>query len=72
MEHVVEWVSRIGDGLDDLPDEERREVLRLLLEGVTIDRNNNLNLTLAIPTEQFVSIETPGSDFRCRTHPRSR
>ena len=69
MEHVVEWVSRIGDGLDDLPDEERREVLRLLLEGVTIDRNNNLNLTLAIPTEQFVSIETPGSGSRS-THRR--
>ena len=59
MEHVVEWVSRIGDGLDDLPDEERREVLRLLLEGVTIDRENNVNLTLAIPTEEFVLIETP-------------
>ena len=66
MEHVVEWVSRIGDGLDDLPDEERREVLRLLLEGVTIDRENNVNLTLAIPTEQFVSIETPGSAYRRR------
>ena len=72
MEHVVQWVSRIGDGLDDLPDEERREVLRLLLEGVTIDRNNNLNLTLAIPTEQFVSIETPGSDSPSRTRPHSR
>ena len=59
MEHVVQWVSRIGDGLDDLPDEGRREVLRLLLDGVTIDRENNVNLTLAIPTEEFVSIETP-------------
>ena len=26
---VVEWTERIGDGLDNLPQEERREVLRL-------------------------------------------
>ena len=31
-EHVVEWARRVGDSLDDLPDVERREVLRLLLD----------------------------------------
>ena len=72
MEHVVQWVSRIGDGLDDLPDEGRREVLRLLLDGVTIDGENNVNLTLAIPTEEFVSIETPTSDSPSRTRPPTR
>ena len=72
MEHVVQWVSRIGDGLDDLPDEGRREVLRLLLDGVTIDGENNVNLTLAIPTEEFVSIETPISDSPSRTRPQTR
>ena len=34
MEHVVQWVSRIGDGLDDLPDEGRGwEVLRRIGDG---------------------------------------
>ena len=58
-EHVVEWASRLGDGLDDLPQEKRREALRLLLDEVTIDGENNVNLTLAIPTEELVSIDSP-------------
>ena len=62
-EHVVEWARGVGNGLDDLPDEERREVLRLLLDEVTIDGENNVNLTLGIPTEDLVSIGTPTS--RC-------
>ena len=71
-EHVVEWANRVGDGLDDLPQEKRREVLRLLLDEVTIDGENNVNLTLAVPTEELVSIGSPVSDSRCRTRPRSR
>ena len=60
-EHVVEWASRVGGRLDDLPDEERREVLRLLLDEVTIDGENNVSLTLGIPTEELASIGTPVS-----------
>ena len=60
-ERVVEWAERIGDGVDDLPDDKRREVLRLLLDEVTIDGENNVNLTLAIPTEDLVPIEPPVS-----------
>ena len=55
-EHIVEWAHRVGGRLDDLGDEERREVLRLLLDGATIDGSNNVDLTLAIPTEDVVSI----------------
>ena len=55
-EHIVEWTRRAGDKLDSLSDKGRREVLELLLDGATIDRNNNVNLTLAIPTEDFMSI----------------
>ena len=47
-EHVVEWANRVGDGLDDLPQEKRRDVLRLLLDEVTIDGENNVSLTLAV------------------------
>ena len=55
-EHIVEWTQRAGDRLDSLSDEGRREVLELLLDGATIDRHNKVNLTLAIPTEDVMSI----------------
>ncbi len=55
-EHIVEWAHRLGGRLDDLGDEERREALGLLLDGATIDGSNNVELTLAIPTEDVVSI----------------
>ena len=70
--HVLEWANRIGDSLDDLPDVERREVLRLLLDEVTIDGENKVNLTLAIPTEELESIGSPVSNSPSRTRPRSR
>ena len=65
-EHIVEWAHRVSGRLDDLGDEERREVLRLLLDGATIDRSNNVDLTLAIPTEDVMSIAGRSS----RSHPR--
>ncbi|MCY4582956.1 MAG: recombinase family protein [Chloroflexi bacterium] len=55
-EHIVEWARRAGDKLDGLSDEERKEVLQLLLDGATIDRDNKVKLTLAIPIEDAVSI----------------
>ena len=64
MENLVQWAGEFDEGLDDLPDKKRREVLRLLLDGVTIDGENNVNRTLAMPTEQFVPIETPISGYR--------
>ena len=54
---VMEWAERMGNGLDDLPQEERREVLLLLLDEATIDRENKVSLTLAIPTGDLESIE---------------
>ena len=73
-EHIVEWAHRIGGRLDDLTDEERREVLRLLLDGATIDRRNNVDLTLAIPTEDVVSIagQRPPPPSPPRPPPRRR
>ena len=69
-EHVVEWARRVSGRLDDLGDEERREVLRLLLDGATINRTNNVDLTLAIPTEDVVSIA--GQETRSRARSSSR
>ena len=66
-ERIFEWARRAGDKLDSLSDKGRREVLELLLDGATIDRNNNVNLTLAIPTEDAVSIagRSPTSRSTC-------
>ena len=71
-ERVVEWAEWVGDGLDDLPQEERREVLRLLLDGATIDKHNQVNLTLAIPTEDFLAIAGPELTTRCTPCGRRR
>ena len=58
-QHIVEWALRVSGSLDDLEDEERRDVLRLLLDGATIDRSNNVELTLGIPTDEVLPIEGP-------------
>ncbi len=71
-ERVLQWAEMMGDGLDDLPQEQRREVLRLLLDEVTINRENHLTFTLAIPSEDLESIAPPVSGSRCRTRPRFR
>ncbi len=67
MEQVLEWAKRAGEGLDGLSDEDRREILNLLLDEGSIDGDNNVTLTLAIPTDEFVSIEPPVSATRRRT-----
>ena len=72
MENIVAWAEKMGNRLDDLSDEGRKEVLQLALEGATIDRDYKVEITLAVPTEEFVSIEPPASDFPSRTRPRSR
>ncbi len=57
MEKVVQWAGTVGQGLDELPPQERREVLKLVLDRVTIDRDNNVSITLAVPTGDLVAIE---------------
>ena len=64
LEYVVEWAGKVGDRLDNLPAEERREMLQLLLDGAVIDRGNNVKLTLAIPTEDLVVPESSEPGFR--------
>ena len=56
-EKVMAWAEQIGAGLDHLPQEKQREMLLLLLDEATIDRENNVSLTLAIPTEDLASFE---------------
>ena len=70
MENIVEWAGSVGDGLDDLSSEERRDVLKLIVDQIEIDRENNVSITLGIPTEGLVSIEQEVSrTMRAGIHP---
>ena len=57
MENIIEWTDRVGNGLDKLSSEERRDVLRLIVDRIVIDRDNMVSITLGIPAEDLVSIE---------------
>ena len=59
--NIAEWSRRIGDGLDGLPVEERRDILRLIVDQIAIDGDNSVTITLGIPIQGFVSIEKEGS-----------
>ena len=50
-ETVLAWAREVGQGLDELTFEQRRELLQLVVEEVTIDGDNNATITLAIPIE---------------------
>ena len=51
MEEVLAWAREFGQGLDELTPEERHDYLQMLVEQVIIDRDNNVDITLAIPIE---------------------
>ncbi len=57
MENIIEWTGRVGNGLGNLSSEERRDILRLIVDRIVIDRGNNVSIILGIPTEDLVSIE---------------
>ena len=50
-EAVLAWARDVGEGLDELPPEQRKEVLRMVVDEVTVDGKNNLDITLAIPID---------------------
>ena len=61
VEAVLAWARGVGEGLDELAPEQRREVLQLVVEQVMIDRDNNMDVTLAIPVDGSVSITSQSS-----------
>ena len=67
MENLVLWAGKFGHGLDDLPQEKRRDVLRLIVDQVLIDHDNRVSISLGIPTENFTSIEKEESPCPCPT-----
>ena len=59
IEKIGEWVGTFGDCLDGLIAERRQEVLQLIIDKVTIDRDNRVSITLAIPIQELVAIDSP-------------
>ena len=41
----------VGQGIDELTDKERKDILQMVLEQVVIDGDNNVDITQAIPTK---------------------
>ena len=51
METTLAWARKVGKGIDELTDEECKEILQMVVEEVAIDRDNNVNITLTIPID---------------------
>ena len=51
MEEVLAWAREFGQGLDELTPDERHDYLQMLVEQVIIDKDNNVDITLAIPID---------------------
>ena len=69
-EAIATWAREVETGLDALTPIERQEVLRLVLDRVSIDSAGNVQVTLAVPAPMFVSdalqpSSSPGRS-RCR------
>ncbi len=69
MENILAWASKVGDRLDEVPDEQRKDILKLLLDQVVIDGDNNIRFTLGIPAEDLVSVKYPESKFAIQYTP---
>ena len=61
MESIVAWMDEVGDDLDGLGPEERRKILLTIVEGITVDRDSRVNITLAVPMEKELSISSQSS-----------
>ena len=49
METVLAWAREVGEGLDGLSIEQRKDVLQMVVDEVMIDRDNNVSITLGVP-----------------------
>lgn len=55
VQGMVTWVEEVRRGLRTITPEDRQKVLRLVLEGIGIDRSGNVRITLAIPGPSSMS-----------------
>jgi len=57
-EGILAWTAEIKARLDNLSPEERQQLLRLVLDKVTIDSQNRVQITLAISAPELVPIDS--------------
>ena len=69
MEAVLSWAKEVGQGIDELTDGQRKEILQKVLERVVIDRENNVDITLAVPIDDEYS--APHSPYSLVPEPES-
>ena len=63
MENVVEPAGAVGEGQDELNPKQRGDVLRTLPNGVVIDHDNKVSITVAVPIQEPDAIEVQASTF---------
>ena len=51
METNLARAQNVGQGIDELTDEQRKEILQMVVEEVVIDSDNNVDIALAIPID---------------------
>ena len=57
------WADSIGAQLDNVPFQQHRDILKLLLDQVVNDRHNNICITLGISTQDFMSSANSEPEF---------
>ena len=57
VEAVFAWARDVGQGLDELTPEQRKQILQMVGEEVIFDRDDNVDITLAIPIESEPTTE---------------
>ena len=57
MEVVLAWAREVGQGLDELTHEQRKEFLQMVVEEVIVHRNDKVIITLVIPIESEPTTE---------------
>ena len=57
MESILGWAEEMGAGVDDITPDQQRKILLGVVESITIDRHNDVNITLAISVDDPLSDE---------------
>ena len=68
VDSVRAWAARIGEGIEDLDLEGRKEIARLVLDGVEVDADGGVTVTFRLP----VSVGEHVSDVAFTSQSASR
>ncbi len=59
MRKVGQWASTVSSSLEELSPQKRKDALRLIVDSVTIDRDNCVQITLTIGSQKLAAIDPP-------------